>query len=94
MPADKTVRLRITGRVQGVGFRDWLSTKAKAGGVNGWARNRRDGSVEVLLGGDADAVDMLIYEAQRGPSGAQVKAIDEDPVTDKVPAGFEIKETA
>jgi acylphosphatase len=94
MPDDKTVRLKITGRVQGVGFRDWLTTKATEHGLKGWVRNRRDGSVEVLLSGTADLVDLFVYEAQRGPPSAQVRAIDEEPSTERPPGAFEIRPTA
>jgi acylphosphatase len=94
MPDEKTVRLKISGRVQGVGFRDWLSTKAHQHGLKGWVRNRRDGSVEVLLNGVSDLVDLFVYEAQRGPPGAQVRAIDEEPSTEKPPSAFEVRPTA
>ena len=94
MPEDKTVRLKITGRVQGVGFRDWASTKAHEHGLSGWVRNRRDGSVEVLLSGAPDAVDLFVYEAQRGPPAAQVRSIDEEPSTERPPKLFEVKPSA
>jgi acylphosphatase len=94
MPNDKTVRLKITGRVQGVGFRDWISTKADEHGLKGWVRNRRDGSVEVLLSGLPDLVDLFVYEAQRGPPGAEVRAIDEEPSTERPPPVFEVRPTA
>jgi acylphosphatase len=90
----KTVRLRITGRVQGVGFRDWVVQRAGLHGLNGWVRNRRDGSVEALVHGAGDAVDLFVYECQRGPPMAQVKAIDEEPSTERAPAGFEQRPTA
>ncbi len=45
--------LRISGWVQGVGYRDWLVTRARGLGLSGWVRNRSDGSVEALIGGDA-----------------------------------------
>jgi acylphosphatase len=94
MPDDKTVRLKITGRVQGVGFRDWISSKAHEHGLKGWVRNRRDGSVEVLLSGMPDLVDLFVYEAQRGPPAAKVNAIDEEPSTEKAPAAFEVRPTS
>jgi acylphosphatase len=94
MPDDKTVRLKITGRVQGVGFRDWVASKANEHGLKGWVRNRRDGSLEVFLSGVPDLVDLFVYEAQRGPPAAQVKSIDEEPSTERPPSAFEVRPTA
>jgi acylphosphatase len=67
-----TQHLLITGRVQGVGFRFYTQRKAQELGVNGWVRNRRDGSVEAVIQGDAAAVEAMIAWARRGPSSAAV----------------------
>ncbi|MFE0754693.1 acylphosphatase [Inquilinus sp. NPDC058860] len=76
MSADrKAVSLRITGWVQGVGYRAWLAGQAAAAGLDGWVRNRRDGSVEALLSGPADAVDQVIAACRRGPSVALVDRV-------------------
>lgn len=70
---DKVTKLlKITGRVQGVGFRFYMEHKARQHGVNGWVRNRRDGSVEVVIQGTTEAVDAMIAAARRGPRGALV----------------------
>jgi acylphosphatase len=71
-------RLRITGRVQGVGYRDWLVREARRRGLDGWVRNRPDGSVEALVAGDAAAVDALVALCRRGPFLARVDAIAQD----------------
>ena len=71
-------RLIITGRVQGVGFRDWMSAQAEALGVSGWVRNRRDGAVEAVVDGDAAAVEELLRACRRGPRLADVAGIEED----------------
>jgi acylphosphatase len=72
---DVTRHLRISGRVQGVGFRYSLHGEARARGLSGWVRNRRDGSVEALLQGEAAAVDAVIAWAHRGPSTARVERV-------------------
>lgn len=66
-------RLVITGRVQGVGYRDWLVGEARALGLAGWVRNRRDGSVEAVAAGDG--VDALVERAWRGPVMARVDGV-------------------
>ena len=67
-----TRSLRIVGRVQGVGFRIYLKREADLRGVTGWVRNRKDGSVEAVLHGDAHAVDAVTQWARRGPPNARV----------------------
>ncbi len=71
-------RLVIGGRVQGVGYRDWLVATARSLGVSGWVRNRPDGGVEALVAGDTDAVEELLRACRRGPRGAQVASIEEE----------------
>ncbi|MEO8713763.1 MAG: acylphosphatase [Acetobacteraceae bacterium] len=68
-------RVVISGRVQGVGFRDWMERRAQALGIDGWVRNRADGSVEALVAGDADAVEELLRLCRRGPRAAEVASI-------------------
>jgi acylphosphatase len=69
--------LRIHGRVQGVGYRAFVSDQATQLGLAGWARNRSDGSVEALVAGQAAAVERLIALLRKGPPGARVTRIDE-----------------
>jgi len=69
-------RLRIHGQVQGVGFRYSMASRANAIGVDGWVRNRRDGTVEAMISGaDAD-VERLIEWARQGPPGAKVTILE------------------
>ncbi len=71
-------RLIMSGRVQGVGFRSWVTHKANQLGLDGWVRNRADGKVEVLIAGDVAAVEELARLCRRGPRLAEVVTIDED----------------
>lgn len=64
--------LRITGRVQGVGFRYHMIRAARELGITGWVRNRHDGSVEAMIQGSPAAVAAMIAWTQRGPPGAAV----------------------
>jgi acylphosphatase len=70
-------RLAITGRVQGVGFRLYMERKARGLGVTGWVRNRRDGSVEAMVQGNAEAIAAVIDWARHGPPGALVTDLKE-----------------
>ncbi|MEN3353114.1 MAG: acylphosphatase [Betaproteobacteria bacterium] len=67
-----TLHLRIFGRVQGVGFRHYTQREARRRGINGWVRNRKDGSVEAVLQGPQDAVDALLNWVRHGPPSATV----------------------
>ncbi len=67
----------VRGRVQGVGFRAFVEDEAIRRGLAGWVRNRRDGAVEAVIAGTAEAVAGMIEACRNGPPGAQVDAIDE-----------------
>jgi acylphosphatase len=71
-------QVTITGRVQGVGYRAWVEHRARAHGVEGWVRNRRDGSVEALFAGPEDVVADLIALCRRGPVSAHVDAVHDE----------------
>jgi acylphosphatase len=67
----------IRGRVQGVGFRAWTEHVALQRSLTGWVRNRRDGSVEAVFAGEANAVEAMLADCRRGPAGARVDQVDE-----------------
>jgi acylphosphatase len=71
-------RVIIAGRVQGVGYRDWMEREANRLGVQGWVRNRRDGTVEALVAGEEAAVQSLLSACRRGPLLARVTEITEE----------------
>ncbi len=68
-------RLSISGQVQGVGFRYAMCDEAARLGAKGWVRNRRDGTVEAVVEGPAEAVEAIIAWVRRGPPGARVSAV-------------------
>ena len=71
-----TRHLRIRGRVQGVGFRMYMQREAQRLDVNGWVRNRRDGSVEAVVQGESAGVEAVIEWARHGPPSARVTDVD------------------
>ncbi len=74
-----TRRFIVTGRVQGVYFRDSTRIEAEKLGIRGVARNLADGSVEVIAHGDAEAVGCLHRWLHDGPPRARVEAVREHP---------------
>ena len=71
-----SLKVRVEGFVQGVGFRDFLLMAAEANKLDGWVRNRADGSVEALVSGPTKAVENFVSAATTGPRGARVTAVD------------------
>jgi acylphosphatase len=81
----------VSGRVQGVFFRDTTRRRAEAAGVAGWVRNTPEGAVEAVFEGLPEAVDELVEFCRRGPSRAEVAAVE---VTEEEPeglAGFDVR---
>jgi acylphosphatase len=78
-------RVIVHGRVQGVFFRDSTRRMAQQRGVAGWVSNRRDGDVEAVGEGDAEAVERLVAFTGEGPRGAQVERVE---VSEEEPEGL------
>lgn len=92
IPPTSACSVRITGRVQGVGFRAWAATEARRRAVSGWVRNAGDGSVEALLAGPRDRVEGMVAALREGPKAAQVTGIEtHETETDDAPSPFEIR---
>jgi acylphosphatase len=88
-----TLRLRIEGSVQGVGYRFFAVDEARKLGLDGWIRNRSDGSVEALVSGPTKQVESFVATCMRGPPGARVSNVDmhaADPPTER---GFRSRAT-
>ncbi len=86
-------RLIIRGGVQGVGFRYSMAAQARLLGVTGWVRNRRDGSVEAMIAGDAAQVAEMLAWSRIGPAGAAVDEVRVESVTGNF-SGFDLLPTA
>ncbi len=80
--------LLITGRVQGVGYRDWMVREATRLGLSGWVRNRADGAVEAVVSGPEPAVLALLTLCRRGPRLARVDGVEETFWEGEVQPGF------
>ena len=83
------VRVIVSGRVQGVWFRAWTADIAGRLGLDGWVRNRRDGSVEAVFSGDAEAVDKMVRACEEGPPMAVVHAVEHFDHDRPVEPGFQ-----
>lgn len=68
-------RVRVQGRVQGVGYRFWVAREATKLALVGWVRNRYDGTVELVVQGAPGAVEALIWAARQGPAAAEVQGL-------------------
>ena len=86
-------RLSISGLVQGVGYRTSFERQAAALGLRGWVRNRRDGSVEAEVDGDAAAVDAIIRWAHQGPPASRVDKVAIEDAGASNDGGFQILPT-
>ena len=84
-------RVVVTGRVQGVFFRDSTRREARRRGVAGWVTNRADGSVEAVFEGEPDAVERLVAFCREGPRGARVEWVDVSAEELEALSGFEAR---
>jgi acylphosphatase len=83
-------RVVVSGRVQGVFFRDSVRRLAASRGVAGWVRNNPDGTVEAVFEGDAGAVDFAVAFCREGPRGADVDRVEETAEEPQGESGFRI----
>lgn len=89
-------RYRVWGRVQGVGFRAFVWRTARDIGVDGWVRNRYDGSVEALVAADPETHDRLLTALKLGPRMSRVDRVDvaEEAAAEDLSAEFEVRHDA
>ena len=88
-----TRRVLIEGYVQGVGYRWFARRAAQRLGLSGWVRNRADGTVEALVSGPPDAVEVMLADLRRGPMGADVRSVRlaEAEGSDWTPGAFAVR---
>jgi acylphosphatase len=86
-----TYRYRVTGRVQGVGYRYFALQEAHALGISGYAKNLPDGSVEVVAEGAAADVQAFEERLKEGPAFARVEVVDKEPLAERGDRGFHIR---
>jgi acylphosphatase len=91
---ERAIHVGITGRVQGVGFRDWVAGEARVHGLSGWVRNRRDGSVEAVFAGDQAALETVIRACHGGPPMAAVENVVTEEAVELPGPGFQVLPTA
>lgn len=91
---EPAAHVTITGQVQGVGYRAWTAGTASRHGLRGWVRNRRDGSVEAVFAGPADAIEAMLLECRDGPPAARVTSVVTQDWAEPVTAGFKLLPTA
>ncbi len=85
--------IRVFGKVQGVGYRNWTVATARSLRITGWVRNRKDGSVEILATGQPGEIKRFIEACHRGPVGAHVELVNTAPTLDQNLGTFEQRET-
>ena len=89
-----TQQLVVSGKVQGVGFRDWVTRQARENGITGWVRNLKDGRVEILANGEDESLAILIDIIREGPPMARIDHVDANPAQSRGEKGFTKRFTA
>ena len=93
MNSKLTQQIRVFGRVQGVGFRNWAVATAQSFNITGWVRNRKDGSVEIIASGQPGEIRRFIEACHKGPSTATVEAVSVQDAIDEEFTAFEQRKT-
>ncbi len=87
------VRVVVTGKVQGVGYRHWTNRRASRDDLSGFVRNRSDGTVEAVFAGSRQQVEDMIARCRLGPQSAMVASVAVEPFAGEVPDGFRVLPT-
>ena len=90
---ERSVRVMIRGRVQGVGYRAWCARTAAALGLSGWVRNRHSGDVEAVFSGPTEIVEDMLRRAAEGPRFAYVLKVDIIAEEEPLSGAFDVTDT-
>jgi acylphosphatase len=91
MADEERAHVFVSGRVQGVSFRDATRSQAEQLGLSGWVRNTQDGQVEAVFEGDADTVQQMVEWCRSGPSSADVEDLSVDNEQPENLSSFEVR---
>jgi len=91
LPETRSILVRISGRVQGVGYRDWTQRKAGGLGLSGWVRNLASGEVEALFSGSPRAIESMLAACRRGPQLARVDEVKIVETTEAASGPFSVR---
>ncbi len=91
MANEERAHVFVSGRVQGVAFRDATRSQAEQLGLSGWVRNTQDGQVEAVFEGDPDTVQKMIEWCKSGPSSADVEDVSVENEQSEGLSGFEVR---
>lgn len=83
-----TQHVVVSGKVQGVGYRDFVVRQAQRNRIIGWVRNLKDGRVEILATGEDEALALLIEACREGPTMARVDSVEANPADQTNAKGF------
>jgi acylphosphatase len=91
MADEERAHVFVSGRVQGVSFRDATRSQAEQLGLSGWVRNTQDGQVEAVFEGDPDTVQQMVEWCKSGPSSADVEELSVDNEQPENLSSFEVR---
>ena len=91
MADEERAHIFVSGRVQGVSFRDATRSQAEQLGLSGWVRNTQDGQVEAVFEGDPDTVQQMVEWCKSGPSSADVEDLSVDNEQPENLSSFEVR---
>ena len=91
--SDAIRHVTISGRVQGVGYRYFVERQAQSRDLEGWVRNRRDGSVEAVFSGATDTVAQMLARCRQGPPASKVQVVEVAEAEALPPDGFDVRPT-
>ncbi|HET9796274.1 MAG TPA: acylphosphatase [Thermoanaerobaculia bacterium] len=81
----------VSGRVQGIGFREWVRRTARSHGVRGWVRNREDGRVEAIATAEAEVLERFEGVLRRGSAISRIESVESSDIDETPFSDFEVR---